>query len=113
VQALYERYKDRAEFLLVVIREAGHVIPDLDFVLSKDSKGRDYRRVSAAKAREALGITFPTVLDTPDAMLERLYAAWPARLFIVNADGEMAFDAGWIREAWDLDAVEEWLQQHV
>jgi hypothetical protein len=98
--------------VLVVIRDAGHVIPNLEFTLRGESWGWNYRRWSSARARDVLGLTMPMVLDTPEATVEEAYAAWPARMLIINEAGEIARDAGLIIQGWDLTALERWLQQH-
>lgn len=37
-----------------------------------------------------LGIKFPAVVDTLDNAVERAYAGWPDRLYVIDRDGRVA-----------------------
>ena len=90
---------------MVVISEVAHTMPELEPL----NVGPDHRRWAIMRSRQMLHLTFPMALDTADAKVERDYAAWPGRVLVIDAGGQVALDAGLVRLDWDLDAVEQWL----
>jgi hypothetical protein len=110
VERLYQEHKDQAEFLLVLVREAGHPIPELAFVL--DGADQHPRRVeNACKAMKVLSLSLPAVSDDEDAKVEKAYQAWPKRLVVVGTDGRIVLDAGLgLAGGWDCDAVAAFLR---
>ena len=41
-----------------------------------------------------LGLSFPAIVDGMDDKVEKAYAAWPDRLYIVGVDGKIAYKGG-------------------
>ena len=91
LEDLYEQYGDRAEFLLVVISEAGHQIPGLESL--RNPGDSQTRRWKVAEAIRREGLSIPAVMDTPDLQMEKKYHAWPWRIVGVDRSGHLAFDA--------------------
>lgn len=93
----YQRYKDRAEFLFVYIREAhpdeGGRIPeneDLGVVVAQPQRVEE-RIQLAQNCASRLDVQMPIVVDDMENNTERSYRAWPERLLIVGADGKIAY----------------------
>jgi hypothetical protein len=89
LEELYENYKDRANFVLVIVHEAGHSQPGLEFLLKDQDP--DSRRVNVAEAMRIMHVTIPAVLDTPDFRMERAFRSGPMRVVGVN-HGELLLD---------------------
>jgi len=79
----------------VIIRSGPHTVNGLEFLQGLDDLDRESRRKLIARVLNTKQISIPTVIDTVDADVERSYAAWPERLFIVDTQGQISYDAGW------------------
>jgi hypothetical protein len=109
---LYRKYRGRAGFLFVAVREAGHRNPELDFVRSA-GRSAGQRRAALGRAANLVGLTIPCVLDTPDGRVMRAYKAFPRRLVVVDRRGRIALDLGiGLSWDWDLSRVARWLDDH-
>lgn len=110
---MYQLYKHRAEFLLVVISEAGHSLEGLEFLL-ETPEGPEQRRHQVAKAVRSMNVSIPAVVDV-DGKVEAAYSAWPKRLLVVTAHGQVALDAR-LRSQADLSDVAQlrsWLESNL
>jgi hypothetical protein len=97
---LYKKYKDRVEFFVVYIREAhpsdgwatkgnermGIAIPDP----KNWAERADIARTACVK----LDISMPCIVDELDDAVNKAYAAWPDRLYVVDKDGRIAVKGG-------------------
>jgi hypothetical protein len=117
LERLYRDNKERAEFLFVNVREAGHVIPGLEFVIEGRTARFDIpmgvRRERTLRAMREKGFTLPAVIDPDDAPAEEAYDGFPVRLVVLDREGMVALDQGSGmpgEQPWDLSAVEEWLR---
>jgi hypothetical protein len=94
---MYEKYKDRVEFLLVYIREAhptdGVQAPAnvRDGILIEAAKSIDQKDDHATACVRKLDIKFAALIDGMDNRTENDYTAWPDRLMLVGRDGRIAF----------------------
>ena len=84
-------------FLLVYVREA-HAIdsawPMTDGPLVQDPV-RDAERVTvASECVAALQLPMVAVVDKVDDAVNKAYAAWPDRLYLVGKDGRIAYAGG-------------------
>lgn len=94
---LYRKYADRAAFYVVYIQEAHPV--DLwqsgsnlrDQVLVNSTKTFEQRAGVAGTCLLRLAIKLPAVIDRPDDAVERAYTGWPDRLYLIDADGKVAY----------------------
>jgi hypothetical protein len=106
---LHESYGDRAAFLFVAIRDAGHPDPALPFLSGALGATPAGRVEMIRKGLDAYKIPFPGLVDE-GRRVERAYHAYPQRLVIVGSDGRIVFDAGRGSRGgpsnWDLEAVE-------
>ena len=102
---LFEKYSDRAQFLLVYGGEWGmlrgthsHPLPeaisDFDELagVGPGSRRRLAERVRAGKKHFGLKMTF--LLDDEQCQAQSAFVAFPKRLIIVDADGRIALDSG-------------------
>ena len=96
LNALYEKYRDRAAFYIVYITEAHpidawQVNDNLeDDVLVATTKTADERYKVAGICVTNLGINLPAVVDGPDNTVEEAYTGWPDRLYVIGSDGRIA-----------------------
>lgn len=116
---MYQEYGDRAGFLFVYIREA-HPADEWqmdanvkDGVVINQPRTQVERAAAASDACSALKLTMPAVVDTLDDNVDNLYAGWPERLFVVDADGKIAYAGS--RGPWGFkpEEVEAWLTRNV
>ena len=119
MEKLYQSYKDRAEFLLVYIREAHP-----DSVLFTHKEGAESllkilqtdtladRTENAVMCLETLKLTCPTVVDREDNAVNAAYAGWPDRLYVVDAAGKIAYRGGPGPGGFKPNEVEEWLKEN-
>ncbi len=115
VERIYQIYKDKADFLLVYIREAhpGSQIPGINEgqAINQTETLAERMKLAAEFASE-LKLTMPVVVDREDNKVNATYAGWPNRLVIVGVDGKIAYmeksGAGFM---WG--EVEDWLKNFV
>ena len=60
----------------------------------KDPTTYDERVKVAEKACSALKLKLPCLVDGMDNAVNRAYAAWPDRIYVVDKDGKIAVKAG-------------------
>jgi hypothetical protein len=100
IEKLYARYKDRANFYLIYVREAHP--NDGWWMLSNQRAGIDLaqpkdwneRRSIAATCRNRLELNLPFLVDTLDDHVGALYSGMPNRLYLINQQGRIAFKNG-------------------
>ncbi|MCS6853014.1 MAG: redoxin domain-containing protein [Gemmataceae bacterium] len=120
VEQLYQKYKGKAEFYLVYIREAHpdsvlYVVKDGQEVLEKipQTSTLDERRQRARQCVDSLKLTMPALVDKDDNGVNAAYAGWPNRLVIVGLDGRIAYISGPGPAGFKPVEVEEWLKANV
>jgi thiol-disulfide isomerase/thioredoxin len=97
---LYRRYGDRANFVMVYVREAhptdGWRMESNDRVGAITAQPRTYEeRVDVAqKCGAVLNMGFPMLVDTIDDAVGARYSGMPGRLYLVDRDGKVAFKSG-------------------
>ena len=107
---MYARYHEQVEFLSIYIREA-HPIDGwwlgwgpfkwmMKLMRNKavtdvyDPKTMDERRAVAGRCESALQYGIRTYVDEMDDRVNNAYAGWPTRLYLVGADGRVAYAGG-------------------
>ncbi len=107
---LYTRYHDRVRFLAIYIREAhpidgwylGKGLIGLGLKLYGSNAATDVydpktiaeRRAVARDCEEVLKYGIRTYVDEMDDAVNKAYAAWPTRLYLVGRDGRVAYAGG-------------------
>ena len=100
VEKLYRRYKDRATFVMVYVREAhptdGWSMESNDRVGVSIRQPRSYdERVAVAQTCSArLGLGFPMLVDTIDDAVGARYSGMPSRLYLIDRQGKVAYKSG-------------------
>jgi tetratricopeptide (TPR) repeat protein len=99
LNALYERYHDRVEFLLVYIREAHgagswqSTINQREGIDLADPTTFEQKRGYAASCVRKLKIPYTAAVDPLDNGAEKAYVAWPSRVYLVDRQGRVAFNS--------------------
>ena len=100
IEKLYRRYKDRAAFVMVYVREA-HPIDgwrmgsnDRVGVATAQPRTYDERAEVAQTCGRLLGLGFPMLVDTIDDLAGNRYSGMPGRLYVIDRDGKVAFKSG-------------------
>lgn len=107
---LYTTYHESVQFLTIYIREAHPVDgwwlgKGLIGVLMKLAKMKaatdvydpqtiEERRAVAGDCQEALKYGIRTYVDEMDDAVNKAYAAWPTRLYLVGMDGDVIYHGG-------------------
>ncbi len=97
LEKLYLRYKDRADFYFVYVREA-HPTDGWHMTVN-ESKGicyaqpkSDAERMKVAQAcQNHLDLTLPMLVDTIDDQAGSTYSGMPNRLYLIDQQGKIAF----------------------
>jgi hypothetical protein len=105
---MYERYKDRAEFVFVAIREAGHRLAGFEFLMEKPALPPEqallHRRKCLDQAMKLTKLPMKGYFDLPDNAASEAYGAFPGRLLLVNKEGRIARDFGHpFRQHWNWE----------
>ena len=89
-------YGKDVHFYVVYIREAhptdGRQVPqnERDKVLVKDPKTLAERLKVAKEFADEFKLSLPVLVDTLDDQMEKAYAGWPDRLYLIGRDGYIA-----------------------
>lgn len=100
IEQLASRYQDRANFLLVYVREAHP--KDGWWMLSNQRAGIELpqpttfkeRREIAVTCRNHLELKVPMLIDTIDDAVGSMYSGMPNRLYLIDRDGQIVFKNG-------------------
>ena len=120
LEKLYRTYRERVEFLVVYIREAH---PGSILSVPTEGGGTKLKIVpQTATVAERLrnlrqlialtGITMPAVMDDEADSAKRAYAAWPDRMYVIGADGRVAFQGAPGPAGFRIHELEEWLKSN-
>ena len=130
-QEIFEAYQDQVQFFNVYIREA-HPIDGwwLGRRLTKklfqsyspkasmqhyDPKTIEERRDVAGECETALQYGIRTYVDEMDDHVNKTYAAWPTRLYLIGLDGRIVYAGGLgpydFKPGKLKDAIDSYLKQ--
>jgi hypothetical protein len=93
IEKLYAAYKDKAHIFILYIREAHPNEAKNKFNIPQPATLEERRKV-AADFVKALELTPPLLVDGIDDAVNRAYAAWPDRLYIMDPSGKVALKGG-------------------
>ena len=101
IERLYRRYGDRVEFLLVYIREA-HAIDSSWPMGGRDGSPIVEDPITLAERQQVASVCMtklalepmPALVDDMGDSVNKAYAAWPDRLYLVGKDGTIAYRGG-------------------
>lgn len=100
IEKLYERYKDRAKFFLVYVREAH---PSDGWSMTSNQRvgielpqpaSNEERRDVAEMCQKHLDLTIPFLVDSVDDKVGATYSGMPNRLYLIDGDRKIAFKNG-------------------
>ncbi len=103
MEKLYRRYKDRATFVMVYVRDAhptdgwrtsDNDRPGVVGVATIQPRTYDERAEVAQTCGRLLGLGFPMLVDTIDDRAGNLYSGMPGRLYVIDRAGKIAFKSG-------------------
>jgi Iodothyronine deiodinase len=108
---MHRKYRDRATTVFVYIAEA-HTTDGWQMdsnigesVLIANHVTIDDRFAAARAGVERLGLTMPVLVDAMDDAVSDAFAAWPERIYVVDADARIAYAGGPGPFEFDPDAA--------
>lgn len=121
VDQVYDQYKDRAQFLLVYVREA-HPDSILSVigengreVLQKlpQPKNLSTRISNASICQRTKDLGIPIAVDKIDNRVGKAYAGWPNRMVVVGTDGRILFATAPSPRGTNASSLKEWLTNNL
>jgi hypothetical protein len=112
---MFGRYKDRARFLTIYIKEAH---PTDEWRMDQnDDADVCYLQPRTTEDRVAIANDFarrfkyelPLLVDSIENRANEAYAAWPERLYIVDEAGRLAYKGGMGPFDFHPEEVDAWL----
>lgn len=119
MEKIYQDFKDIADIRLVYINEAHAADSSWPVGYARDLGITDHTSYGercgvAEKLLDDKSLTIPTVIDGMDNKVNKLYQAWPDRVFLVRTDGRLAVTAK--RGPWGykpaMEAARAWLAEY-
>lgn len=110
---LYAKYKDQVRFYLVYIREAhphdGWRVPNnlIENINYYEPTTDEERTEVASACQIGLDIKMPMLIDRIDNDVDNKYVGLPMRMFLVDANGKIAFAGKKGPFGWDDEAFEQ------
>ncbi len=90
MERLYSTYKDRASIYIVYILEA-HPSDGRRGILVEQPKSYEERVKVAGDCMADLKLSIPCLVDDLQNTVQKAYAGWPDRLYVIDAEGKVAF----------------------
>ena len=100
LEKLFRRYKDRATFVMVYVRDAhptdGWRMESNDRLGAVTAQPTTYdeRASVAQKCGRLLNLGFPMLVDTIDDSVGARYSGMPGRLYVIDRQGKVAYKSG-------------------
>ena len=123
LEQIYTTYRDQVEFFVVYVQEAhptdGWQTANniTDNVLFRQHQSYDEREEVAQTCSIDLHINLPILIEEMDNAIDEAYGAAPERLYLIGADGKVAYQGGAGPHFFDLDewehAIEAYLKARV
>lgn len=115
---MYEQYRDRVDFQTVYIREA-HPLDEWQMD-SNEKEDVCYRQPKSLKDRVLIANDFkkrfrysiPLAVDPMDDRVEKVYAGWPERFYIIDAKGVIVYKGETGPFGFHPEEVESWLARN-
>ena len=110
---LYAQYRDQVQFYLVYIREAhpsdGWQVPNnlIEDIIFPEPTTEAERTEAASACQIALDIHMPMLVDSIDNSVDEKYVGLPMRLFLVDAEGKIAYAGDKGPFGWDDAGFED------
>jgi hypothetical protein len=100
LEKLHDRYKDRATFLMIYVREAHPSdgwrmeVNDRLGVTVRQPRTYSERDTVAQTCAKTMGLSFPTLVDKIDDSVNDCYSGLPSRLYVIDRSGRVAYKSG-------------------
>ena len=114
---LYAKYKNQIQFYIVYIREAhphdGWRVPNnlIENIIYNEPTTDKERTDVASACQLTLDLHMPMLVDRIDNNVDKKYVGLPMRMFLVDADGKIAFAGAKGPFGWDDVAFEETIEE--
>ena len=116
---MHTKYRDRADFLTVYIREA-HPLDEWQMD-SNEKEDVCYRQPRSLGERLLIANDFvkryryplPLAVDAMDDKAEKLYAGWPERFYVIDTNGVIVYKGEPGPFGFHPEEVEAWLAKNV
>lgn len=116
---MHTKYRDRADFLTVYIREA-HPLDEWQMD-SNEKEDVCYRQPRTLGERLLIANDFvkryryplPLAVDAMDDRAEKLYAGWPERFYVIDTNGVIVYKGEPGPFGFHPEEVEAWLAKNV
>ena len=116
---LYAAYKDQVRFYIIYIREAhphdGWRVPNnlIESIIYPEPTTDDERTEVGSTCEINLDLHMPMLIDSIGNDIDEMYVGLPMRLFLVDADGKIAYAGGMGPIGWDEEAFEAAIQKAI
>ena len=126
---LYQEFSDQIQFIKVYIREAhpvdgwwfgrGLMNTLLNLSGSKasrnlyDPKTLEERRGAAGDCEKSLQFGIKTYVDEMDDPVNKAYASWPTRLYLINIEGTVIYAGGLGPFGFKPGGLKQAIEEHI
>ena len=116
---LAKKYENKLQLLCIYIREAhpddgDQVLRNVDEeVVFDDPTTLDERAEIASACMLRYNFTFPMLMDKMENEAEEAYQSWPDRLYVINAEGKLAYKGGLGPLYFDVDEFESEVEKAI
>lgn len=113
MEAIYRRYRDHVAFFVVYVQEAhptdGWQVESnvAEGILFQQHQSYEERASVAATCSLDLHLPIPVLVEEMDNAIDEAYGAAPERLYLIGADGRVAYQGGAGPHFFDLDTWEQ------
>jgi len=111
MEAIYHQYRTQVEFFVIYVQEA-HPTDGwqtdsnvAESILFRQHQSYEERESVAATCSLDLRLSLPVLIEEMDNAMDEAYGAAPERLYLMGADGRVAYRGGAGPHFFDLD---EW-----
>jgi hypothetical protein len=111
MEAIYHQYRRHVEFFVIYVQEA-HPTDGwqtdsnvAEGILFRQHQSYEERESVAATCSLDLHLSLPVLIEEMDNAIDEAYGAAPERLYLIGADGRVAYRGGAGPHFFDLD---EW-----
>ena len=114
---IYNKYREQIAFLVIYVQEAHATdgwqteINITDGVLFRQHQSFEEREEVAQACSLDLHLPLPVLIEEMDNAIDEAYGAAPERLYLIGADGRVAYQGGAGPHFFDLDELDEALQK--
>ena len=115
LEEIYGEFRDRADFYVVYIREAhptdGWMLESnfQDEVVFSQPQTAESRAEVASTCMTRLALSIPALLDSMDNSVDRVFNAWPERLYVL-AGNRVIYQGGKGPYGFDPEVLDRFLR---